>query len=106
MRLGACSLMFNLCNQIFNLICISEYQSSKAFLIVLKGASFLINDVVLIESDIPAPDDGIHLRNPHAVLIDTVIANESSNNCARLKFMFSYLFENQDVSLRPYNAEI
>src|SRR5277367_679732 len=79
MRLVASSLMFNLCNQIVDFICISEYQSSKAFLVVLKGASFLIDDIILIESDIPAPDDGIHLRNPHTVLIDTVIANESSN---------------------------
>src|SRR5271154_5545715 len=98
MRLAAFLLVFDLRNQIVDLILVGEYQSSKAFLIVLKGASLLIDDVVLIESDIPAPHDGIHLRNPHAVLIDTVISDKSSDDSARLELVFSHLFRYQDVS--------
>ena len=56
------------------------YEMSEAFLILLELANLLIYHIVFIEGNIPSPNDRIHLRNPHAILVDAVIANKPSND--------------------------
>src|SRR2546429_9262570 len=98
--------MIDICSQALDFVRVGEYKLSQAFLIVLKFASLLVDHVILIKSDIPAPDDRIHLRDPHAVLVNAIIANKPSNDCAGLEFVLSYFFRDQDVCLRPYNSEV